>query len=76
MAQDTLLGFPAHTLPFRRGEFTTLLTVCAFGSTPDQDPKAAKFAVLIPGRAGFPNRAKRSEGSDSAPIQNAPCFAV
>ena len=27
MAQDTLLGFPAHTLPYRRGEFTTLLTV-------------------------------------------------
>ena len=27
MAQDTLLGFPAHTLPFQRGEFTTLLTV-------------------------------------------------
>ena len=27
MAQDTLLGFPAHTLPFRRGEFTTLSTV-------------------------------------------------
>ena len=26
MAQDTLLGFPAHTLPFRRGEFTTLST--------------------------------------------------
>ena len=43
---------------------------------PDQGPKAAKFAVLSPGRAGFPNRAKRSEGSDSAPIQNAPCFAV
>ena len=48
MAQDTLLGFPAHTLypqgvcsirkaaepltaalPFRRGEFTTLLTISA-----------------------------------------------
>ena len=72
MAQDTLLGFPAHTLPFRRGEFTTLLTVCAFGSTPDQGPKAAKFAVLTPGPTGFPNRAKRSEGNDSAPIQNAP----
>ena len=43
-----------------------------FGSAPDQDPKAAKFAVLIPGPTGFPNRAKRSEGSDSAPIQNAP----
>ena len=27
MAQDTLLGFPAHTLPYRRGEFTDLLTV-------------------------------------------------
>ena len=47
-----------------------------FGSTHDQDPKAAKYAVLIPGRAGFPNRAKRSEGSNSAPIRNAPCFAV
>ena len=38
----------------------------------DQDPKATKFAVLIPGRAGFPNHAKRSEGRDSTPIQNAP----
>ena len=74
MAQDTPLGFPAHTLPFRRGEFTTLLTVCAFGSTPDQDPKAAKFAVLIPGRAGFPNRAKRSEGSDTTPHPKRPVF--
>ena len=27
MAQDTLLGFPAHALPYRRGEFTTLSTV-------------------------------------------------
>ena len=26
MAQDTLLGFPAHTLPYRRGEFSTLST--------------------------------------------------
>ncbi len=26
MAQDTLLGVPAHTLPYRRGEFTTLST--------------------------------------------------
>ena len=23
MAQDTLLGFPVHTLPYRHGEFTT-----------------------------------------------------
>ena len=27
MAKDTLLGFPAHTFPYRRGEFTTLSTV-------------------------------------------------
>ena len=44
--------------------------------TPGQDPKAAKFAVLTPGHAGFPDRTKRSEGSDSAPMQNTPCFAV
>ena len=47
-----------------------------FGSTPDQAPKAAKFAVLIPGHAGFPNRAKRSEGSDTTPHPKRPCFAV
>ena len=27
MARDTPLGFPAHTLPYCRGEFTTLSTV-------------------------------------------------
>ena len=47
-----------------------------FRSVSDQDPKAAKFAVLTPGHAGFPNRAKRSEGSDTTPVRNAsvsPC---
>ena len=48
----------------------------SFRSASGQDPKAAKYAVLTPGHAGFPNRAKRSEGSNSAPIRNAPCFAV
>ena len=43
-----------------------------FGSTSDQGQKAAKYAVLTPGHAGFPNRAKRSEGRDSAPVGNAP----
>ena len=38
-----------------------------FGSAPGQDPKAAKFAVLNPGHAGFPNRVERSEGSDTTP---------
>ena len=47
-----------------------------FGSTPDQDPKAAKFAVLPPGHAGFPKRAERSEGSDTTPTRNTTCFAV
>ena len=47
-----------------------------FGSTSNQDPKAAKFAVLPPGHAGFPKRAERSEGSDTTPIRNASCFGV
>ena len=38
------------------------------GAPPSQDPKAAKFAVLPPGHAGFLKRAKQSEGSNSAPI--------
>ena len=45
-----------------------------FWSTSDQDQKAAKYAVLTPGRAGFPNRAKRSEGSDTTPRPKRPVF--
>ena len=47
-----------------------------FGSTHGQGSKAAKFAVLNPGHAGFPKRVERSEGSDTIPTQNATCFAV
>ena len=47
-----------------------------FGSAPGQDPKAAKFAVRPPGHAGFPNRVKRSGGSDTTPTRNTTCFAV
>ena len=39
----------------------------SFRSASDQDPKAAKFAVLPPGHAGFPKRVKQSEGRDSTP---------
>ena len=46
-----------------------------FGSTSNQDPKAAKFAVLPPGHAGFPKRAERSDGSDTTPVRNAPVSA-
>ena len=41
-----------------------------FESTPDQGPKAAKFAVLPPGHAGFPKRVKQSEGSDTTPTSH------
>ena len=40
----------------------------SFRSASDQDPKAAKFAALPPGHAGFLKRVKQSEGSNSAPI--------
>ena len=43
-----------------------------FESTPGQDPKAANYAVLIPGHAGFPKHVKQSEGSDSAPSETPP----
>ena len=43
-----------------------------FGSTLGQDPKGAKYAVLPSGHAGFSDRAKRSEGRASAPIQSTP----
>ena len=39
---------------------------------PRQDPKAAKFAVLNPGHAGFPKRVERSEGSDTPPSETPP----
>ena len=46
-----------------------------FGSTHGQAPKAAKFAVLPPGHAGFPKRVERSEGSDTTPVRNTPVSA-
>ena len=32
--------------------------------------KTAKFAILSHGHAGFPNRVKRSEGSDTTPTSH------
>ena len=46
-----------------------------FGSTPGQDPKAAKYAVLPPGHAGLPKRVKQSEGSYTTPVRNTPVSA-
>ena len=81
-ARETAMGSRSPAGPRRLGTATRMNAslsrrLSAFFEIPlDQDPKAAKYAVLIPGRAGFPNRAKRSEGSNSAPTRNAPCFAV
>ena len=44
--------------------------LCVLRERPDQDPKAAKFAVLNPGHAGFPKRVERSEGSDTTPTSH------
>ena len=40
MAQNTLLGFPAHTLPYRCGKFTTLSTV-------SEDTKMLRLSPFI-----------------------------
>ena len=40
MAQDTLLGFPAHTLPYRFGMFTILPTAS------NRAPKGALFFMF------------------------------
>ena len=80
-ARETAMGSRSPAGPRRLGTATRISASlfrrlsAFFGSTPDQAPKAAKFAVLTPGRAGFPNRAKRSEGSDSAPSKTAPVSA-
>ena len=80
--RETATGLRSPAGPRRLGTATRINASLSrrlsafFGSTPGQDPKAAKFAVLSPGRAGFPNRAKRSEGSEYHPIRNAPCFAL
>ena len=47
-----------------------------FRSASDWDPKAAKYAVLNYGHAGFPKRVERSEGRDTTPHPKRPCFAV
>ena len=80
--RETATGSRSPAGPRRLGTATRMSTSlfrrlsAFFGNTPDQDPKAAKFAVLTPGHAGFPNRAKRSEGSDTTPVRNtrvSPC---
>ena len=76
--RETAMGSRSPAGPRRLGTATRISASlfrrlsALFGSAPDQGQKTAKFAALIPGRAGFPNRAKRSEGSDTTPVRNAP----
>ena len=76
--RETAMGSRSPAGPRRLGTATRMSASlfrrlsAFFGSAPDQGLKAAKYAVLIPGRTGFPNRAKRSEGSDTTPVRNAP----
>ena len=76
--RETAMGSRSPAGPRRLGTATRMSTSlfrrlsAFFGNTPDQDPKAAKFAVLTPGHAGFPNHAKRSEGSDTTPPSKTP----
>ncbi len=74
-ARETAMGSRSPAGPRRLG---TAMRISAsllrrlsafFWSTLDQAPKAAKFAVLTPGPTGFPNHAKRSEGSDTTPSE-------
>ena len=77
--RETAMGSRSPAGPRRLGTATRMSAslfrrLSALFEIPlDQGPKAAKFAVLTPGRAGFPNHAKRSEGSDTTPpVRNAP----
>ena len=77
-ARETAMGSRSPAGPRRLGTATRMNASLSrrlsafFGNTPDQGQKAAKYAVLIPGPTGFPNRANRSEGSDTTPVRNAP----
>ena len=75
---SALTGSRSPAGPRRLGTATRISAsqsrrVSAFlGSTHDQAPNAAKFAVLTPGHAGFPKRVERSEGSDTTPHPKPP----
>ena len=43
---------------------------------PSVHAKMAKYALLTAARAEVPDHTAHAEGSDSAPIRNAPCFAM
>ena len=51
MAQETLLGFPAHTFPYHRGGFTKLsIVLCLFGTYYGRKGAQPSSAILRPMR--------------------------
>ena len=77
---SALTGSRSQTGPRRLGTTTRISASLSrrlsafFWSTPDQDPKAAKFAVLTPGRVGFPNHTKHSLRAVIPPPLETPLF--
>ena len=62
MAQDTLLGFPAHTLPYRRGKSTALSIVSKGGIIVIIPPSACQKILFAPLRP-FSELFKSSENA-------------
>ena len=48
MAQDTLLGFPAHTLPYRCGKFNTFSTVSQVSLCKSKAPECKHIPEQLP----------------------------
>ena len=70
-------GLHAETGAFRTGVVSLPSDRSArFGNPAWPGGRAANFAVLNPGHAGFPKRVERSEGSDTTPHPKRPCFGV
>ena len=76
-ARETAMGSRSPAGPRRLGTATRMSASLSrrlsafFGSTPGQDPKAAKFAVLPPGHAGFPKRVVIAPPSETPRVS--PC---
>ena len=59
MARDTPLGFPAHTLPYRCGEFTTLSTASGPPALPGVLSVLRIFCFLAPAKSAESSFRKR-----------------
>ena len=85
MAQDTLLGFPAHTLPFRCGESTSLSTASPLivskksflPAVPHKKrPAALRLLAVIYILSPSFWRGAGPFGKDPSPLLFVPCYAL